>query len=203
MSAYKVDEIEAVAGADIFAVQEIAPPPFVPDAHQVIITSVESGHSADKGTPYVQINWRSKDVPTLESNTRLYFAKEFEDSGFSATFDPKTLSPGHQIWFRGTVASKDKTATLQRLVFNEDSVARKAGRDPVELGLKIATTLEGYTSNLNEMLQGVDAFIIRKARGGDDPAFANQAEVKRFLPYDAYENNPKLFKNLVLQWENS
>lgn len=186
---------------EVFGGTAIPVPPFQPDAHRVTITAVGSGHSSDKGTPFIEIFWRSIDVPTLERTTKVWIPREYEEAGFPARFDTKTMAEGQQISYRLGIRSSDNSATLQILVENPDSIAKQAGRDPVELGLKRATTLEEYADNLNKMLQGIDCIITRKARGGDDPAFANTPEVKRWFPIDIAERRPKVLKGLQLAWK--
>ena len=218
MSFNDVDEQLETGAADIFETPVIEVPRAQPEAHRAVITSVESGHSSEKGTPFVQINWQSRDVPTIEDNMKIWIPKMVEESGFSAKFNPKSMESPQQTSFRMGIASSDRRATLQELVFNaegdveieegkkplhvKNSLARAAGRDPVELGLKAAHTLEEYAANIHAMLQGLECVVVRKAKGGDDPAFANRLEAKAFLPADIAETNPKRLKGLRLVWES-
>lgn len=200
MSMYDVESV--TQSADIFETPEVKAPPFEKDAHQAVIVSVDSGHSREKETPYVQINFVSKNAPSVEGNIKIWLPKAFEAAGFGVKFDPSVLDSGQQTSYRINVASSDKRAALQQLVFNPDSIARKAGRDPVELGLKQATTLAEYAQNLNAMLQNIEVIVLRGPRGGDDPTFANVGEAKRFLAPDVVDNKPKLLNGYQLAWQN-
>jgi hypothetical protein len=186
---------------DFFSVQELEVPPSAPDAHRATIVSVEGITSKEKRTPGVKISFVSRDVPTLETNKVIWLPKQYVEQLGSKSFDPRTLDEKAQVSFRMSVANSDKTAELQTLVFNPNSVARSAGQDPQELELTQPVDFDSYVANISAMLVGVECIITRRERGGDDPAFKHNLEVKKIFPADAYETNPKAFKNYQRAWE--
>lgn len=202
MSYTEVENVVEQQQDDVFSTPELVAPKPEPIAHRATITAVTGRHVGEKETPAIDILWVSRDIPTVEGKMTIWIPRAYEAAGFAADFDPTTMEPGQQTSFRIGIASSDKRAALQQLVFNADSVARAAGRNPKDLGLKRATTLEEYAANLNSMLQGVEAIAFLRARGGDDPAFANNLEAKRFAGPDAYEQRPKMFKGYRLAWQN-
>lgn len=200
---------EQETGADFFETPVIAVPRTPPDAHRVVVTSVTSKHlNNDKQTAVISINVTSRDVPTLETSLDIFLPKVFEEgialgSKFGVSTMPEEEGNKQQTSYRMGIANSDKTATLQRLVFNPDSVARGAGRDPVALELKRnPQSLDEYTENLNKMLEGVEAIMLRRERGGDDVAFAHSLQVRDLLPADEFERNPKRFKKYVCAWDS-
>ena len=195
------------AGEDFFETPEISVPASPPDAHRAVVTSVTSKTlNNDKQTAVISINLTSRDVPTLETSLDIFVPKGYEESfGSGVKFSPADLPEEEgnkqQTSFRLGIANSDKTASLQRYVFNPDSVARKSGRDPVELELvKNPSTFEEYVSNLNKMLQGVECIFLRRERGGDDPAFKHQLSVRDIVSSDEFETNPKRFRKYQLAW---
>lgn len=208
MDSEVLDQQTGAEAVDVFETPEIAVPKTPPDAHRAVVTSVSGKHlSNDKQTAVISVNMTSRDVPTLETSLDIFVPKGFEENiALGSKFDPTTLPDEEgnkqQTSFRMGIANSDKTATLQRLVFNTDSIARKAGRDPIELGLTRATNFDGYVENLNKMLSGVEVIFLRRERGGDDPAFSHQLQVRDVLPADTYEMNPKRFAKYVCAWES-
>lgn len=203
---YEHEEVET-ASDDFFSTPVIEVPKTQPDAHRAIINSVTLRKlNNDKQTAIISIALTSKDIPTLDQSYDIFIPKGFEEGvGLGSKFDPSTLpeEPGNkqQTSFRMGIANSDKTANLQKLVFNPDSVARKAGRDPRELGLnpKPKDMFE-YTDNISKMLTGLEVIFVRRERGGDDPAFAHQLQIRDLMSADEYELNPKRFKNYQLAW---
>lgn len=213
------DEVEQYQGSDdVFETPEFAVPTTPPQIHNATITDVVCGHSQNKGTPFIEIQTVSKDVPTLDSrktSITIWLPKGWEDHIGEAKFDRASLDEKERNSYIRNIANGDKTATLQRYVFNAEgvatnskgkeftvtgSIARKAGRNPAELGLKKATDLESYAANIRAMLQGVDVLVTLKERGGDDPAFQHQLEAKDMFSPDEYALNPKRFKNFAPAW---
>lgn len=206
-----IDEeaMQETGADDVFDTPAISVPASAPDAHRAVVTGVTLKRlNNEKETAVISIALTSRDVPTLEQTLDIFVPKGYE-TGISegAAFDPNTLPEEEgnkqQTSFRMGFANSEKTASLQRFVFNPDSIARKAGRDPRELGLTRATTLEGYVDNISKMLTGVEVIFLRRERGGDDPAFKHQLQVRDLVPADEYENNPKRFKRYQLAWEQS
>lgn len=203
-------EVEEVTGEDFFSTPEIAVPATPPDAHRAVVTSVTSKHlNNDKQTLVISVNLTSRDVPTIETSLDIFVPKMYEENiALGAKFDPSTL-PAEQgnnqaFSYKLGIANSERTAALQRYVFNPDSIARKAGRDPIDLGLiRNPQTVDEYVGNLNKMLEGVECIMLRRERGGDDPAFAHQLQVRDLVPADEAETNPKRFKKYVKAWENA
>lgn len=193
---------------NFFDTPELAVPASEPQAHRAVITSVTlKTISTHDDWPVIEIGVTSRDVPTFEDRLGIFIPADF-DVALGSKFDPSTLPEGDGFWaqqqtmFRRNVANSEKTALLQQLVFNKDSVAQRAGRDPRELGINPRpATLEEYTDNLNKMLQGVEVIIKLRERGGDDPAFKHQLQVKAIVSADDYELNPKAYKKYQLAWE--
>lgn len=198
------DEQDQQQGADIFDTPEIKVPPSPPDAHRAQVTSVTSKHlNNDKQTGVVSVNLTSRDVATLETSLDIFIPRGFEESlGSGVPFDPRALPEEdgnkQQTSYRLGIANSDKTATVQKLVI----LAKRAGKDPAALGLSKPTSLEEYSSNLNAMLQGLEVIMLRRERGGDDPAFAHQLQVRDITAADEAENNPKRFKKYKKAWES-
>lgn len=204
-----IEEVVDQTGAeDVFDTPELEVPKTPPDAHRATITAVTGRHlTNDKQTAIISIALTSRDVPTLETSMDIFVPKGFEEnialgSKFELASLPEEEGNKQQTSYRLGIANSDKTATLQKLVFNTDSVARKAGRNPIELGLTKATDFDSYVENIAKMLTGVEVLFVRRERGGDDPAFSHQLQVRDVFAADEYENNPKRFKKYVLAWEN-
>lgn len=211
-----IDDLQDAQEQDFFSTPELTVPKTPPDAHRGVVTSVTSKIlNNDKQTAVISVNLVSQNVPTLETSMDIFLPKMFEENiGAGSKFDvlsmPEEEGNKQQTNYRMGIANSDKTATLQLLVFNKDSVARAANRDPVDLDLKKnPQNLDEYTENLNKMLQGVECIFLRRERGGDNPAFAHQLQVREILPADEFEKNPKRFKpyneatkkGYVLAWE--
>lgn len=192
------------AGEDFFDTPALEVPKTPPDAHRATVTSVTSKTlNNDKQTAVLSVNLRSIDLPTLETSLDIFIPKGFEENIGNPAFNPSELPEEEgnkqQTSFRMGIANSEKTATLQRLY----AIARKAGRDPVELGLKRKPTgLAEYTENYNLLLQGLEVIMLRRERGGDDPAFSHQLQVRDVVASDEYEQNPKRFKRYQLAWES-
>lgn len=213
-----VEDVQ-VAGEDFFSTPEIEVPSSPPDAHRATVTSVTLKLiESRENWPVVEIGLLSRDLPTLEDKIAVFIPKDFNDKAVALgkKFNPSTLPQAtpsgqksanfwgdQQTMFQRNIANGDKSASLQQFVYNPDSVARKAGKDPVAEGLVKPTTLEQYVENLAKMLVGVECIMTRKERGGDDPAFKHQMQAQRLYPSDYYETNPKAFRKLVLAWENN
>lgn len=197
---------------DVFETPEFEVPATPPQVHHAQIVGVTCGHSHNKGTPFIEIGIVSTDVPTLDprrTSLTIWLPKNWEEHIGDAEFERSDL-------YIRNIANGDKTAALQRYVFNregtatnskgkefqvKDSIARAAGRNPAELGLTKATDLESYTENINKMLQGLNVVITMRERGGDDPAFAHNLETRDMFSPEELELNPKKFKNYVPAWE--
>jgi len=197
---------------DFFATPSLEVVATPPEAHRAVITSVTLNRiSSREDWPVIEINLTSRDVPTLEQRYSVFLPKAFDDAAVAAgkKFDPKTLPElangdfwsKQQTMFTRNVANSDATAALQKLVFNSDSVSRHAGKDPVAEGLVRATTVEEYVGNIAKMLNGVECIMLLRERGGDDPAFKHQLQVKDILASDEFERNPKRFAKYVVKWE--
>jgi hypothetical protein len=201
---------------DFFAIQELDVPPSPPQAHRALITSVSATTlNNEKQSTKISINLVSRDVPTVERSLDIWIPKGYLEVIGSPTFDPKTLPADYfgkgdprnnnqQASFRMGFANKDKNATLQLLVFNPNSIARSAGRDPVEVGVKAVKPgdLDTYVENLNKMLEGVEVIMLLKERGGEPP-YNHTMEVKKILSADTDDpKNVKLFKGYQLAWNS-
>lgn len=197
---------------DVFATPVIEVPPSQPDAHRAVINGVILKHiDSRENWPVIEIELTSIDVPTIQDKIAVFVPKGFEEHVDQGTkFDTKTLPQvkgsfwtEEQTMFARNIANGDNAAVLQTLVFNQDSVARRSGRDPIELGLKKPTNLEEYTENISKMLIGLECIVTRRERGGDDPAFKHQLQMKRIFAADEYERNPKFFRKYVLAWDSN
>ncbi len=198
---------------DVFETPVIEVPATPPEVHRGTVTNVTLRRlNNEKQTSIISIGLVSRDVPTLEKSLDIFVPKLWEESigdlsQFKASDLPSEKGNNQKFSYQSSIANSDCTARLQRYVFNreatktnskgkefqvKDSVARAAGRNPIELGLKAATDLETYTENVNKMLQG---------RGGDDPAFSHQLNVQDLFSSDEYELNPKKFRNYAPAWE--
>lgn len=213
-------EIEAATNEaeSFFDAPAIEVPPAVPEAHRATVTSVE-GKVINDNWVKVQVNIVSRDVPTVERSMEILIPKAYTDSFASgAKFDPTTLPSNAQTSYRIGTSNSDYTATLQTLVFNvagartnsagkqitvKDSVARQCGRSLSDLGISKPRSFEDYVDAINKMLQGLEVIALLKERGGNDPAFSHRLEVKEILAADAYDTNPKKFRNYQLAWENA
>lgn len=208
---------------DVFETPSIEVPATEPEVHQGVVTGVTLRRlNNEKQTSIISIGLVSKNVPTLEKSLDIFVPKLWEESiadlsHFKASDLPSEKGNNQKFSYQSSIANSDRTARLQRYVFNragtatnskgkefqiQDSIARKAGRNPVELGLTAATDLETYTENLNKMLQGLDVLFTMRERGGDDPAFAHQLNVQDIFSADEYDLNPKKFKNYKPAWNN-
>jgi hypothetical protein len=203
---YSYEAAQAETGADdFFSVPELVVPPSPPEAHRAMITSVTTTTlNNEKQSTKISINLTSRDVPTVDKSLDIWVPKEYLAVIGSKTFDPTVLASGQQISYRMNFANSDKSATLQKLVFNPNSIARTSGRDPIALGVKTVKPgdLETFVSNLNTLLQGLEVIMLLRERGGEPP-YNHQMEVKDVLAADAYETTPKRFKNYQLAWENA
>jgi hypothetical protein len=207
------ETVDTVETNDFFDTPQLEVAATEPEAHRAVITAVTLNKiSSREDWPVIEINLTSRDVPTLEQRYSIFLPKAFDDTAVAAgrKFDPKSLPEDangdfwskQQTMFTRNVANSDSTAALQKLVFNTDSVARHAGKDPVQEGLVRPTTVEEYASNISKMLTGVECIMLLRERGGDDPAFKHQLQVKDILSADEAENNPKRLKKYTLKWEN-
>lgn len=206
----EVEEMtETEANESFFETPIIEVPPSVPQAHRAVITAVNLKTIATRDdAPVIEVAIVSRDIATLEDKIGIFIPKAYaENIALGSKFDVSSLSEGADFWsqmqtmFRRNVANSDKTATLQKLVFNPDSVARKAERDPVELGLNPRPkTLEEYVENISKMLVGVECIVKFRERGGDDPAFQHQLQAKEILPATDYETNSKAYKKYQIAW---
>ncbi len=203
-----VDTVNTTNEDDIFYLPPLDAPKSDPDAHRAVITGVTFGRvNNEKQTGMIEIGLVSRDVPTLDQKLTVWVGKALEPAVLGQV-DPKTLPENQQTSYRISFSDKSGRALMQRLVFGADSIAIKAGRNAKELGLKRATTIEEYASNLNEMLQGVEVIMLRDERGGLNPAFEHTLEPKNIVPPDAYETSPKMFTKkdgspkYVLAWES-
>ena len=208
---------------DVFETPMIEVPATEPEVHRGVVTGVTLRRlNNDKQTSIISIGLVSKDVPTLEKSLDIFVPKLWEEliadlSHFKAGDLPSDKGNNQKFSYQSSISNSDRTARLQRYVFNaagtytnskgkevqvKDSIARQSGRNPVELGLKKANTLEEYAENVNKMLQGVDVLFTMRERGGDDPAFAHQLNVQDIFSTDEYESNPKKFKNYRAAWVN-
>lgn len=190
---------------DAFSTPELIVPPTPADAHQGQITSVTLRRlENEKQTAIISVGLSSRNVP-LETSLDIFVPKVYEEGGFSAGFNPKDLPEEEgnkqQTSYRMGFANSDKTATIQRLVTNPDSIARKAGRDPLQLGITKPHSLEEYVENLAKMLVGVDCIFLRRPRGGDEVAFKNQLRCADIISADEAELNPKRFRKYVCAWQ--
>ena len=208
-------EAEATGESDFFSAPPLEVPPAVPEAHRALITGVE-GKVINDSWVKVQINLVSQNVPTVEKSLEVLMPKAYADSiGSSSKFNPSTLPSNAQTSYRIGTANRDHTATLQTLVFNQagsvvnsagkqvivkDSVARAAGRSFA--GISRPTSFEDYVTAINTMLQGLEVIMLLRERGGNDPAFSHQLNVKEIVSADAYDVNPKKFRGYQLAWED-
>jgi len=206
---YSYEAAQAETGADdFFSVPELVVPPSPPEAHRAVITSVTTTTlNNEKQSTKISINLTSRDVPTVDRSLDIWVPKPYLAVIGSPTFDPSTLERGQQISFKMSFSNSDKNALLQKLVFNPDSLARQAGRDPIQLGLKKTTPgdLGTFVENLNAMLQGLEVAVIMAERGGEPP-YNHTMEIRQILPLEEIETKPKKFEkyrgqDIVKQWE--
>lgn len=210
------EEVDQVVGGDddVFATPEIVVPASPPEAHNASVSSVTLKRIDSRDNwPVLEIGLVSRDLPTLEDRISVFLPKTWADGGgiaLGSKFDPSGLPEDkangyfaqEQTMFQRGVANGDKSATLQQLVFNPDSVARSAGRTAAEVGwVPNPKTVDEYVENLGKMLIGVDCIMVRREKGGDDPAFKHALQASRLVPFNHYEQNPKFFKKLKLAWE--
>lgn len=212
MAEYTYEAAGVDTGEDFFSTPELVVPPSPPEAHRAVITSVTATTlNNEKQSTKISINLTSRDVPTVERSLDIWIPKAYKEVIGSPTFDPTTLAaePGNnqQASYRMGFANSDKKATLQQLVFNPDSVARQAGRDPREVGVKTVKPgdLATYVENLNKMLQNVDVVVVMAERGGEPP-YNHTMEIKSILSIDTIETNPKRLlkyrgQDIVRMWE--
>ncbi len=197
-----VDQVTTTNEDDIFYLPPLDAPKSDPDAHRAVITGVTFGRvNNEKQTGMIEIGLVSRDVPTLSQKLVIWVGKALEPAVLGQ-IDPKTLPDNQQTSYRISFSDKSGRALMQRLAFNPDSIAKKADRNAKELGLKRATTIEEYASNLDALLQGVEVIMLRNERGGNNPAYEHELEPKNIVPSDAYETRPKLFTGRVLAWES-
>ncbi len=206
---------------DVFDTPMLEVPATAPEVHRGTVTGVTLRRlNNEKQTSIISIGLVSRDVPTLEKSMDIFVPKLWEESiadlsGFKASELPSEKGNNQKFSYQAGISNSDRTARLQRYVFNKettatnskgkefqvkDSIARAAGRNPIELGLTKPTTLEEYTENVNKMLQGLDVLFTMKERGGDDPAFSHQLNVQDLFSPDEYELNPKKFKSYAPAW---
>jgi hypothetical protein len=200
-------------GADFFETPTIEVPASPPEAHRVTVTGVALKRiESRENWPVIEISVVSLDVPTKEDRLGVFVPKGFESGvALGSKFDPTSLPEEkgnyfteEQTMFARSVANGDKTSVLQKLVFNADSVARGAGRDPVELGLnRKPATLDEYTENIAKMLLGVEAIGLFREKGGEDPAFKHALQIKEIVPANTAEVNPKKIKKYQKAWESN
>lgn len=204
-----VEEQQETGAADFFDTPELEVPAKPPEAHRATITAVSLKRVESRDDwPVIEIALVSRDVPTLDDKLGVFVPKGYAESiSNGAKFDPKQLREEkgnywteERTMFARNVANSEKTAVLQKLVFNPDSVARKAGRDPVQLGLARPHTLDEYVENINKMLSGVECIMLLRERGGDDSAFKHQLRVRELLSPEEFDVNPKRFKKYRLAW---
>ncbi len=215
------EDVQQVMSEDVFDTPVIEVPATPPEVHRGTVTAVTLRRlNNEKQTSIISIGLVSRDVPTLEKSLDIFVPKLWEESiadlsGFKASELPSEKGNNQKFSYQSSIANSDRTARLQRYVFNrestatnskgkeftiQDSIARKAGRNPIELGLTAATDLETYTENVNKMLQGLDVLFTMKERGGDDPAFSHQLNVQDIFSPDEYDTNPKKFRNYAPAW---
>lgn len=214
----ETEQLNSISEGDVFDTPEFEVPATKPQVHHAQITEVTCGHSQNKGTPFLAIGIVSTDVPTLDTrktSLTIWLPKGWEENIGNPSFKRDVLPGNEQASYIRNIANADKSATLQRYVFNQegvavnskgkefqvkDSIARAAGRNPIELGLKKATTLEEYAENVNKMLQGLSVVIIMRERGGDDPVYAHNLETKDMFSPETLDLEPKRFKNYEPAW---
>lgn len=199
---------------NFFDTPELDVPKTPPDIHNAIITRVELKRIGEQETPVITIGLTSKDIQSLDDEMGIFVPKGYEDGvALGGKFDPKTLQQEEsgewfqkeQTMFSRSVANKDRSATLQVLVTNPDSIAQSAGRNPVELGVpRTVTSLDEYVEKvISPMLLGLDVKMVRRERGGSDPANKHRLQVKEIIADGAVDANPKKYKKYVKAWENA
>jgi hypothetical protein len=198
-------EAAVVDGAEDFftSTPEFVVPPAIPEAHRAVIDSVTTTTlNNEKQSTKISINVTSRDVPTVSRSLDLWVPKAYLEVIGAKTFDPSVLPENLATSYKIGFSNSDKSATLQELVFNPNSVARTSGRDPQTLGVKPVKPgdLETYVENLNKLLQGLEVIVLMKERGGEPP-YNHTMEIKRILHADAYETSPKRFKGFRPMWE--
>lgn len=220
MSSEMLETVETSAD-DFFdtpALEIVATPQ---EIHRAVIGAVTLNRIANRNDwPVIEIGLTSRDVPTVEDRISVFIPLAFDDAAVALgkKFDPKSLPEdetgdywGKQktMYTRG-INNSEGTASLQKYVFNPDSVARHVGKDPIQEGLVKPTNLDEYVANLAKMLSGVECLMIRRERGGDDPAFKHQLQAKDIISQDEFEKNPKKYKQYdpatkkgyVFKWES-
>lgn len=207
---YGYETAAVETGADDFfsSTPELIVPPSPPEAHRAVISSVTTTTlNNEKQSTKISINVVSRDVPTVERSLDIWVPKPYLEVIGSKTFDPLVLPSNLQTSYRMSFANSDKKALLQTLVFNPDSIARSAGRDPQELGVKTVKPgdLATYVENLNKLLAGLEVAIVMSERGGEPP-YNHSMEIRTILPIEAIETQPKRFlkyrgQEIVRMWE--
>ena len=200
----QTDEVEVTGTDDFFDTPAIEVPKTPPDAHRATITAVTLKRlNNDKETAVIVVSLVSRDVPTLETSLDVFVPKVWvENIGLGGAFDAATLPEEEgnkqQTSYRMGIGNSERTATMQRLY----KIARDAGKDPIELGLdRKPQSLEAYVENYNKLLQGIDVIFLRRERGGDDPAFSHQLQVRDVLSATEAETNPKRFRKYQCAWQ--
>lgn len=213
MATEEVDDVtttvEGDGDAEFFSTPEAPVVATPPDAHQGTIESVTLDHlNNDKQTAIIRIGLKSRNVP-LEGTLDVFVPKGYETGGFEDGFTVDSLpevdcgkgdprNDKQQSSYRMSIANSEKTAVLQVL----QSIARANGRTAKSLGLDKPTNLEEFVEAHSKLLVGLDVIFTRREKGGDDPAFAHQLQIKRIWPGDAAEVSPKAFKKYVRAWED-
>ena len=172
----------------------VMPEPEVFDIHHAAITNVRLLRKED-GRVYFVIRVLSRDKDY--SNTLdLQIPNGFDDGcAEGSAFDPMTLPEDdengrQQTLFRANIGNRKNDAWLQRLVFNQASLARRSGKDPAKLDIVAKPeSLEQYAHNLHEMLSGVECLMIQRASKIWD------------LCLDTGNYSEKKFKGYKLAWE--
>ena len=111
-------------------------------------------------------------------------------------FDPLTLPENEtdrqQTTFRKNIGNRKNDAWLQRLIFNEGSVARSFGQNPKELEIILRPqNIEEYVKNLSTMIIGSECVILRRC-----------GDIWDILPEGMFGEDEDRFKSYRKAWLN-
>lgn len=136
------------------------------DAHHATITGVDIREEGERLLLVVELK-------SLDEDLRSEFPLELPRAwpahiAEGSQFDPSVLTDewtdAQQVLYRRTIANRKNDAWLQRLVFQDFSVARMGGRDPSDVPdlIRHPRNLKDYLANLHLMLVGVECLMLRR-----------------------------------------
>jgi hypothetical protein len=177
---------------DIFPTAPLPVPSAIPDAHMAIINSVElRRYENGKGTVALVVHLESKDVPTLQTEFLIFLPKLFVEN---IKVDPNSLPDEpenkQQTVYRMRIASKDGTATLQKL----RKLAQDAHRSVESVGITgPSTNVDEFAENHSKLLSGLECVFYRATeKSAENTEYANRLRVKGILSVEDAMKKTKL-----------